>query len=91
MPVIPQRRTWTDYTGLALSAVDLNAMEADIANAVPNWQPNTNYTAGQGVVEPGGTIVQCNTAHTSGSTYSNTNWTAAQTGVAAALAIVFGG
>lgn len=87
-------RIWgPNGSGLALNAADLNAIEADITNAAKVWQPNTSYTAGNPAVEPGGTLVIRNTTGTSAATYAADAqyWTPAQTGISAALAIVFGG
>lgn len=42
---------------------------------INNWTTNTEYTVGNLIIN-GTTIYQCNTAHTSGETFDETNWTA---------------
>lgn len=63
---------------------------AALAGAVLQWSTNTYYASGTAVVEPGGTLVVCNTNHLSAGSYDSTKWNGAQSGVAAALSIVFG-
>lgn len=67
-------RIWTNGSGLALNAANLNGLENDVAASVKPWAPNTYYAAAQPVVEPGGTLVICNTAHLSGATYNSASW-----------------
>lgn len=43
--------------------------------SINNWTTNTEYAVGNLVIN-GTTIYQCNTAHTSGNTFDETNWTA---------------
>lgn len=45
-----------------------------LAVRIPLWQPTTAYTVGQVVAAPTGDVVKCATAHTSGSSFSMTNW-----------------
>lgn len=66
--------TWTDGAAPALNGTNLNTLQALASNAVPNWLPNTAYGAGVFVLNPTGDLVKCTTAHTSGSSYSMTNW-----------------
>lgn len=45
------------------------------AALVPKWKPSTAYASGEFVLSPSGQIVSANTAFTSGTTYSSSNWT----------------
>jgi hypothetical protein len=83
-------RIWTNGSGLALNATNLNSLESDVSASVKPWAANTAYTAGQAVIAPGGNVVTANANHTSGASYTPGNWTIPAAGTAAALAIVFG-
>lgn len=71
------------------------------ADYVPKWKPNTAYTAGDPVLNPSGQIATANATFTSGSSYTASNWTVVSTGggvtttqaagIAAGMALVFGG
>lgn len=70
-------KTWLDGPsgGTPVTAAELNRIEAGVSAAVPKWQPNTAYTAGDPVVNPTGQLVTANASFTSGATYSAGNWT----------------
>jgi hypothetical protein len=52
-------------------------------NDVRAWAPFTVYAAGQAVVNPSGDVVTAIAAHTSGASYTATNWTLSSTFVQA--------
>jgi lysophospholipase L1-like esterase len=68
-------RIWTNGTGLALNATNLNSLENDVSRSVKPWAANTDYTAGQAVVDPNGVLSIAAADHTSGASFSSANWT----------------
>lgn len=64
---------------------------AALTGAVLQWSSNTYYAQGVSVVEPGGTLVQANTAHLSTTSYDPTKWATAQANYSAALGMIIGG
>jgi hypothetical protein len=67
-------RIWTNGSGLALNATNLNSLENDLGRAVKPWTANTNYGAGQAVIDPNGNLVTANAIHTSGASFTAANW-----------------
>jgi hypothetical protein len=67
-------RIWTNGTGLALNATNLNGLESDLSRSIKPWAPNTGYGAGQAVLSPNGNVVTANATHTSGTAYTASNW-----------------
>lgn len=57
---------WKTATGLT-NVID--------GRAVPRWQPNTVYAAGDPVLAPDGSLVKAKIGFTSGAAYSSANWT----------------
>lgn len=81
-------RTWTNGSGLAISAANLNSLETDVQKGIDalsavglitinSWQPNTVYALNRYLLDPNGATVKVTTAHTSTSTYDGTKFTAA--------------
>lgn len=68
------------------------ALAAQIAagtlTEVPEWRPNTAYTAGELVLNASGQIVQANTTFTSGTTYAPSNWTVLSLTLATVQALI---
>lgn len=69
----------------SIAAGDYNTPPAAPAAAttgtyLPEWQPNTAYTAGQYVLNPSGQVASANSTFTSGSSYTASNWTVVTTG-----------
>ena len=63
------------YETIATQGQVYNAIQDAIyKQAVPKWQPNTAYTAGSSLVFYSGNIYVCKTTHTSGDSWSATNW-----------------
>lgn len=80
-------RTWTNTSGLAISAATLNSLEADVDKglsayttvngvSVNAWQPSTVYAVNKYILNPDGFVVKCVTAHTSGSAYTAVKFSA---------------
>lgn len=68
----------TDLDAQTAAKINDNASataEALSTAYVPRWKATTAYTVGDVVIEPGGLTVKATIAHTSGTTYSGTNWT----------------
>jgi hypothetical protein len=79
----------TPVPGEWFPGLPVDALAADLADApelraalVPKWKPSTAYASGEFVLNPSGQIVQANTAFTSGTSYSGTNWTVVSGGSA---------
>jgi hypothetical protein len=75
-------RIWTNGSGLALNATNLNSLEGDVGRSVKPWAANTDYTAGQAVIDPTGNFVTANSTHTSGASYTAAHWTTPYAGKA---------
>lgn len=74
---------YLNLTGLQTLWTKIKAVFAPKENGVyyvlgtsgyANWSANTAYAVGANVVNPSGECWTCNTAHTSGSSWSSTNW-----------------
>ena len=80
-------RIWTNNTGLALSAANLNSLEADVDKGLSafsavtsitlnSWQPNTAYTTvGRYLLDPNGLVIKVATSHTSTASYDASKFT----------------
>ena len=74
---------YLNLTGLQTLWTKIKAVFAPKENGVyyvpgtsgyANWSANTDYSVGANVVNPSGECWTCKTAHTSGSSWSSTNW-----------------
>lgn len=73
---------WTGTANASTSTLSLTS-----TGYVPKWAPNTAYTAGQQVIAPTNDVVSAKTSHTSGATYSATNWDASSAAPRGLLAL----
>lgn len=64
-------------TQLGLGNVDNVSVLNDY---IPKWKPNTAYRAGTAVISPFGEIVKSKTWHTSGTSFTATNWASVTNG-----------
>lgn len=78
----------TDNRGGPVGPSTVSAQHgAGVYDAVVSvWQPNTQYAAGQPVINPSGELVRSLVPHTSGTTHNPANWSTPPSGTYSSLA-----
>lgn len=75
-------------TKVATLAQIVTALQSGLLPDVPEWQPNTTYTANVLVLNPSGQIVSANSTFISAGSYNAANWTVVSLTVSGVQALI---